>query len=277
MPISEKKRHWGLRLSFPEGKLQWSAATSPHNPETPLCGVWLCLTLPGLQLGSPPTPLGVSSLEKCKAFGSVLAFRHRGALARSTKAVPVHPSLHPGANVQRVWSRSLWEAKTWKLPSCLSPIPQIFGLRRGNTCPCRLKLSSSSSWSAFQKKRESKVPPAKCWQREKGSNGHQDRGEWTCRWLGDPIGPKQSGEMGRPSPSNTVQHIPPLFNNLKPASPNSHPPTPKKYFIVTSHVTSILSMSVSLCEMDAVKCPDDDVIELWKFTFLAYPKNSRKS
>lgn len=34
-------------------------------------------------------------------------------------------------------------------------------------------------------------------------------------------GPTQPGETGWPSPSNTVGYIPPLFNNLKPASPNS--------------------------------------------------------
>lgn len=158
MPVSEKKRHCRLRLSFPEGKLQWSAVTSPHNPET-LVGTecWLCLTLPRLLLGSLPTPLGVSLLEKCKAFGSVLAFPHRGALARSTRALSIHPSLHPGTHVEGLGQIAV---ELGNCPHACHQSCRYLDLGEPHV-PLWIEAALLQQLSAFQKKRESKVYPAK--------------------------------------------------------------------------------------------------------------------
>lgn len=138
----------------------------------------------------------------------------------------VHASIPPSRDsCVEGWSRSLWKARAWKLPSCLPPILQIFGLRRGHICPFGLKLPSSSSSVLSKRRWKAEFPLPNADREKRGAmdigtdeNGHA--GDW-----GVPLAPYSQGKLGCPAPATLWDTYLPYLGKIKPAFPNSSPHT----------------------------------------------------
>lgn len=193
-----------IKLSFPKGKLQWSAVTSPHRPETSMCIPRTRLSLipwaaphtshPGLLLGSLQNPL------RCLFAGEMQCLQLRASVSSQRSSCGEHQSCVRAS----VPPSGMLTCGRFGPDRCAGPGPrewatsQVHGNElygRATTDPAGtgalerqhvlvwVKAALVQQPSAFQKKRESKAPPAKRLQRAKGSDGHEDRGrrEWTCR------------------------------------------------------------------------------------------------